>query len=59
LETEENEGVTDSFLTHYRDFEAAPLKAREGLSTDGGNVRTWPHRDASDGFFATAFRRYR
>jgi 16S rRNA (cytosine967-C5)-methyltransferase len=59
LETEENEGVTDRFLTHYRDFEAAPLKARDGLSTDGGNVRTWPHRDASDGFFATAFRRYR
>jgi 16S rRNA (cytosine967-C5)-methyltransferase len=59
LETEENEGVSADFLAHHDDFEVMPLRAPHGLVTKAGSVRTWPHRHNSDGFFATAFRRYR
>lgn len=59
LETEENEGIVSDFLAHHEDFQALRLDASENLITEAGHVRTWPHRDAADGFFATAFRRYR
>jgi 16S rRNA (cytosine967-C5)-methyltransferase len=59
LETDENESVSEDFLAHHDDFEVMPLRATDGLVTKAGNVRTWPHRHSSDGFFATAFRRYR
>jgi 16S rRNA (cytosine967-C5)-methyltransferase len=57
LETEENEEVTGDFLEHHGDFELAPRPARADLITNAGAVRTWPHRDGTDGFFAMAFRR--
>lgn len=57
LETQENEEIAAYFLDHHDNFEPAPLAARADLMTKAGAVRTWPHRDAVDGFFATAFRR--
>lgn len=57
LETEENEDVASDFLNQCDDFEVASLPARPDLITELGAVRTWPHRDEADGFFAMAFRR--
>jgi 16S rRNA (cytosine967-C5)-methyltransferase len=57
LETEENEAIAADFLDHQGDFEPAPLPTRADLITKTGAVRTWPHRDPVDGFFAMAFRR--
>ena len=57
LETVENEAVTTDFLQHHADFAPAPFSARSDLITKTGAVRTWPHRDRADGFFAMAFRR--
>lgn len=57
LETEENEDVALDFLNQCADFEVASLQARPDLITEFGAVRTWPHRDEADGFFAMAFRR--
>src|SRR5207249_8457480 len=57
LETEENETVTTEFLTKHADFGIEHLQVRRDLLTDSGALRTWPHRDGVDGFFAMAFRR--
>jgi len=57
LETEENEAIASDFLERHSDFEPASLSARADLITKIGAVRTWPHRDSADGFFAMAFRR--
>ncbi len=57
LESEENEAVAADFLDQNGDFVPAPLPARADLITKTGAVRTWPHRDTADGFFAMAFRR--
>jgi 16S rRNA (cytosine967-C5)-methyltransferase len=57
METDENEGVVTAFLDHHADFEIAPWRLRAEKLTKDGAVRTWPHRDGADGFFAMAFRR--
>ena len=57
LETEENEVVADDFLESFPDFERLPLKVPATSINRGGSVRTWPHREDTDGFFITAFRR--
>jgi len=57
LETEENEAIASDFLDRHNDFAPASLSARADLITTIGAVRTWPHRDSADGFFAMAFRR--
>jgi len=57
LERDENEAVAADFQKGHADFEIAPLKSGPDLSTDTGAVRTWPHRQGVDGFFATAFQR--
>jgi 16S rRNA (cytosine967-C5)-methyltransferase len=57
LERDENETVVTDFLKAHADFEIAPLELRPGLSTETGAVRTWPHRQGVDGFFAIPFRR--
>jgi 16S rRNA (cytosine967-C5)-methyltransferase len=57
LETEENEEVAAQFLNRCSDFEPAPLPGPASLTTTSGAVRTWPHQDMADGFFAMGFRR--
>ncbi len=58
LETDENESVANEFLTNHPEFEPAQLQS-ETRSTGENDafVRIWPHRDGTDGFFATGFRR--
>jgi len=57
LTPEETSGVTESFLQHYPEFridDPRPLLtegARTLIQTDG-TLRTLPHRDGCDGFFA-------
>jgi len=51
-ETEENEAVTEAFL------EAGDLRF-EIRNSESSYLRTFPHRDHMDGFFAVRFRRIR
>ena len=57
LETEENEAVATHFCETHPDFKASTLDVPANLSTRDGGVRTWPHRDDTDGFFVKGFRR--
>jgi 16S rRNA (cytosine967-C5)-methyltransferase len=57
LETDENEAVVNDFLDQHPEFSKARLELRPDLFTDSGAVRTWPHRDDTDGFFVAALRR--
>lgn len=52
LEYEENEAVVKEFLTNNQDFQIIKPDLPEFLITKEGFVRTWPHRDNMDGFFA-------
>lgn len=58
---EENELVVDGFLSAHPEFEAvscAELFASQRISIDSGpQLRLWPHRHGTDGFYAAAFRR--
>ena len=65
LLTDENERIALDFGTGQRDF--APLPAAEALTqadvaaseqlVAGNFLRLWPHRHATDGFFAAAWQR--
>lgn len=57
LETEENEAVVVDFRETHPDFEVAPLNAPASLLARDSSVRTWPHRDDTDGFFVMGFQR--
>ena len=57
LETEENEAIVVDFCEKNADFEVFPLNVPTSLLNNDGNVRTWPHRDHTDGFFVAGFRR--
>lgn len=64
LEPEENGEVVQAFLQRHPDFapETAPLEglpAAAGLIDRAGFLKTFPPRDAMDGFFAAALRRRR
>ncbi len=58
---EENEAVADRFAAAHPEFK--PLSCRELLAAQrivldtGERLRLWPHRHATDGFFAAAFER--
>ena len=56
---EENEAVTERFLREAPGFEAlscAEILAQQRIALDtGSELRLWPHRHATDGFFAAAF----
>jgi len=56
---EENEAVTERFLRAAPGFEAlscAEILAQQRIALDtGAELRLWPHRHATDGFFAAAF----
>jgi 16S rRNA (cytosine967-C5)-methyltransferase len=57
LERDENEAVVADFLKDHAGFDISPKKLRPDLSTETGAVRTWPHREGVDGFFAIAFQK--
>src|SRR6185295_17921442 len=52
LEPEENEAVIQEFLDGNAPFRVIDPDIARELLTDGGFVRTFPHRQGSDGFFA-------
>jgi 16S rRNA (cytosine967-C5)-methyltransferase len=55
VEPDENEAVVKSFLENDENFAQAPLSQQISVSSDA--VRTWPHREGTDGFFMSAFTR--
>ena len=65
---EENEAVAEAFGTNHPDFEPLPVRelladaqvpSPEGLCTGSEQqwLRLWPHRHATDGFFAAVWRK--
>ena len=58
LEPEENEQVVHRFLKR-NPFKVITPNAPAGLITNDGFVRTFPHRDGTDGFFAAVLERPR
>lgn len=57
LEPEENEVVASYFLERHREFSVVGAGLPGRLLTPDGFVRTYPHRDGSDGFFAAVLER--
>lgn len=57
IEVAENENVAQPFLEKNEDFSAAEWQVDKSLIDNSGQVRTWPHRDDTDGFFIRAFTR--
>lgn len=59
--TLENESVVDDFLTQHADFMLEDIRERypmlAPLCSSNGQLRTWPHLHAMDGFFAARFRK--
>jgi 16S rRNA (cytosine967-C5)-methyltransferase len=59
IEREENEEVVRRFLEETTLFQVIEPNAPAGLITSDGFVRTFPHRNGTDGFFAAALERVR
>ena len=57
IEQEENEEVVRRFLERTTLFIVIEPNAPAGLITSDGFVRTFPHQNRTDGFFAAAFER--
>lgn len=58
VEVDENESVARAFLDSHPNFEPQKFDVSPNLMTaDRTFVRTWPHHQQTDGFFAAAFRR--
>ncbi len=57
VEPEENEAVVKTFLENHTSFARAPLPPAVSLTTSKNELRTWPHRDGTDGFFICALAR--
>jgi len=57
LEPEEDEMVVEKFVKEHNEFEQVQLGASNARQTETGAIRTWPHRDGTDGFFVAAFER--
>jgi 16S rRNA (cytosine967-C5)-methyltransferase len=55
IEPDENEQVVRNFLSSNDQFTQMNLPVNLDLVTDSGAARTWPHREATDGFFIAAF----
>jgi 16S rRNA (cytosine967-C5)-methyltransferase len=58
FEIEENESVCAAFLGAVSQFSQIKPNVPEGFLTPDGFARTFPHRDAMDGFFIAEFRRH-
>jgi len=59
IEREENEEVIRRFLAATTLFQVIEPNAPAGLITSDGFVRTLPHRNGTDGFFAAVLQRVR
>jgi 16S rRNA (cytosine967-C5)-methyltransferase len=59
IEREENEEVVRRFLEGTTLFQVIEPNAPAGLITSDGFVRTFPHRNGTDGFFVAALERVR
>ena len=59
IEREENEEVVSRFMEETAPFQVIEPRAPAGLITSEGFVRTFPHRQGTDGFFAAVFERVR
>ncbi|HKQ04300.1 MAG TPA: 16S rRNA (cytosine(967)-C(5))-methyltransferase RsmB [Blastocatellia bacterium] len=59
IEREENEAVIHSFLESGAPFRVVAPTAPAALLTGEGFVRTFPHRDGADGFFAAVLEKTR
>jgi 16S rRNA (cytosine967-C5)-methyltransferase len=57
IEREENEEVIERFLGSGAPFRIARPAARDEVITGEGFVRTFPHRNGTDGFFAAVLER--
>jgi 16S rRNA (cytosine967-C5)-methyltransferase len=57
LEPEEDEMVVERFAQEHNEFAQVLLAAANDLQTETGAIRTWPHRNGTDGFFVAAFER--
>lgn len=57
IEPEEDEAVAAAFLEGHREFRCVEAEVPFALRTVEGFVRTFPHRDGADGFFAAVFER--
>ena len=57
VEPEENEDVVRDFLIKHANFHPISLDAPVDLQTESGTIRTWPHRQQTDGFFVAGFER--
>ncbi len=55
LESEEDEDVALAFLKQNPEFTSLNPRVPEQFMTDRGFARTWPDRDAMDGFFVVYF----
>ena len=60
-EPEEGEQVVERLLKSSEEFDIIDNSSvmPEGIISEGGFMRTWPHVDGMDGFFAAALRRSR
>jgi 16S rRNA (cytosine967-C5)-methyltransferase len=57
IEPDENEAVVQTFLENNDTFKLCQLPLGSPLVTSFGAVRTWPHRNGTDGFFICALER--
>src|SRR5436853_7586923 len=57
LEREENEIIDERFLENAADFKLGSPDAYPDLESEGGIIRTFPHRRDMDGVFAAVFER--
>lgn len=57
VEPEENEEVVKSFLENNRAFSPVSIMPAGGGQTSESALRTWPHREGTDGFFISVFER--
>ena len=54
---EENQQVTDAFLTEHPDFSREAFSLPEPVGETGGQVTLWPQRHGTDGFYICRMRR--
>ncbi len=57
VEPEENEEVRQTFLENSHNFTKAEILSSSPLPAGSETIRTWPHRQGTDGFFICAFTR--
>jgi 16S rRNA (cytosine967-C5)-methyltransferase len=57
VEPEENEDVIREFLAVRKDFRQVLAGVKAELLTGSGGVRTWPHRNGTDGFYMAMLRK--